>query len=256
MKNLTLFVLFTLITVSQSTYSQLKSVIYNDDSQKLFGFYGKAKTKTHDNAGVLILPAWMGIDDHSIESAVALNKLGYNTFVADIYGAGNKPNSPQEAAKIASFYKQNIENYHKRIQLALAELIKNGANPNKIVVIGYCFGGTGAIEAARSQMPIKGIVSFHGGLSRNTSRTIVPITAKVLVLHGADDPFVSEQEIKDFKSEMRTAKADWQMNYYSNAVHGFTHKDAGSDNSKGLAYNKEAADRAWKAMLQFFNEIL
>lgn len=238
------------------TYSQIKSVIYSDDDQKLAGFYGSAKGNSNDNAGVLILPAWMGTDDHSMESAVALNELGYNTFVADIYGAGNKPNSPQEAGKISGSFKKNIAKYHRRIQLALDQLIENGANPNKIVVIGYCFGGTGAIEAARANMKIKGVVSFHGGLGRDSSRTIKPITAKVLVLHGADDPYESEKEIKDFQSEMRTAKADWQMNYYSKAVHAFTHKDAGNDNSKGVAYNKIAAERSWSAMLSFFKEIL
>jgi dienelactone hydrolase len=254
MKNKIIALLIVLIAIPQLSFSQLKSVIYNDDFQKLAGFYGKGKSK--NNAGVLILPAWMGIDDHSIESSIALNKLGYHTFIADIYGAGNKPIGPQEAGKIAGSYKKNIQNYQRRIQLALDQLIKNGANPEKIIVIGYCFGGTGAIEAARAQMKVKGIVSFHGGLGRDINRTIEPIAAKVLVLHGADDPYETEQEIKDFQNEMRTAKADWQMNYYSNAVHAFTHKDAGSDNSKGVAYNKEAAERSWNAMLSFLKEIL
>ena len=119
MKNKIILILFTLMTMPQLSFSQLKSVIYNDDSQKLAGFFGKAKGKTNNNAGVLILPAWMGIDDHSIESAIALNALGYHTFVADIYGAGNKPNSPQEAGKIAGSYKKNIQNYHKSTDLIL-----------------------------------------------------------------------------------------------------------------------------------------
>lgn len=256
MKNKISAILLVLVALPQFAFSQLKTVDYQDGTQKLSGFFGKAKGKSLDNAAVLILPAWMGIDDHSKESATELNALGYHAFVADIYGVGNKPNGPQEAGKIAGSYKKDIQSYHKRIQLALDQLIKNGANPEKIVVIGYCFGGTGAIEAARSHMKVKGIVSFHGGLGRDANREIAPITAKVLVLHGADDPYESEQEIKDFQSEMRTAKADWQMNYYSNAVHAFTHKDAGSDNSKGVAYNKEAAERSWKAMLSFFKEIL
>lgn len=256
MKNKIIILLFAVITMPQLSFAQLQSIIYNDDSQKLAGFFGKAKGKTNSNAGVLILPAWMGTDDHSIESSTALNELGYHTFVADIYGVGNKPNSPQEAGRIAGSYKKDITNYHRRIQLALNQLIENGANPEKIVVIGYCFGGTGAIEAARTNMKVKGVVSFHGGLARDASRTIKPIMAKVLVLHGADDPYESEQEIKDFQNEMRTAKADWQMNYYANAVHAFTHKDAGSNNSKGVAYNKVAAERSWKAMLSFFKEIL
>ncbi|MCG9791668.1 dienelactone hydrolase family protein [Flavobacterium algicola] len=256
MKNKISILVLALLTVPYISFAQLKSVAYKDDSQKLSGFFAEAKRKNLDNAGVLILPAWMGIDDHSKESAVALKELGYHAFVADIYGVGNKPTNAQEAGKLSGSYKKDIANYHRRIQLALDQLVKNGANPDKIVVIGYCFGGTGAIEAARVNMKVKGVVSFHGGLARDAARNIDPITPKVLVLHGADDPYAPEKDIKDFQNEMRTAKADWQMNYYSNAVHGFTHKDAGSDNSSGMAYNKEAAERSWEAMLSFFKEVL
>jgi dienelactone hydrolase len=251
-----IYFITAMMAVSVIGNAQLKIVNYSDGTQKLEGFFGKAKGKSLDNAGVLILSAWMGIDDHSKESATELNKLGYHSFVADIYGVGNKPANTQEAGKMAGSFKANIANYHKRIQLALDQLVKNGANPDKIIVIGYCFGGTGAIEAARANMKVRGVVSFHGGLGRDAKRDIDLITPKVLVLHGADDPYESEQEIKDFQSEMRTAKADWQMNYYSKAVHAFTHKDAGSDNSKGAAYNKEADQKSWIAMQLFMKEIL
>jgi dienelactone hydrolase len=123
-------------------------------------------------------------------------------------------------------------------------------------VIGYCFGGTGALEAARCGLHVKGVVSFHGGLSRDTTRAIQPVSAKVLVLHGADDPSVSAKDILAFQNEMRTAKADWQMIYYANAVHAFTDPAAGNDNSKGAAYNELAAKRSWMAMLQFLEETL
>jgi len=236
--------------------AQLKAVDYLDGQQKLSGFVSKPAKAIANNAGVLILPAWMGIDDHAKESAEDLSKLGYYTFVADIYGVGNKPTNYSEAGQKAGYYKKNIKEYQKRIQLALEQLIKQGANPDEIVVMGYCFGGTGAIEAARSNMKIKGIVSFHGGLARDETRTIEPINARVLVLHGADDPYESEAEIKLFQNEMRTAKADWEMVYYANSVHSFTDKNAGTDNSKGAAYNEKADKRSWKALLQFLKEVL
>lgn len=248
--------LVVLFSFSNFTMAQLKPVSYADGNQKLSGFTGKPVKAVKDNPGVLILPAWMGIDDHSKESADDLAKLGYNTFVADIYGVGNKPTNSSEAGQKAGYFKKNIQEYQTRIQLALEQLVKQGANPDKIVVIGYCFGGTGAIEAARANMKVKGIVSFHGGLGRDESRTLNPINCKVLVLHGADDPFVPEAEIKSFQSEMRKSNADWQMVYYSNAVHAFTEKKAGNDNSKGAAYNENAAKRSWKAMLQFLDEVL
>ena len=235
--------------------AQLKTIAYADENQKLEGFLVKPVKKNDKKAAVLLLPAWMGIDNNAKINATALAKLGYTTFVADIYGIDKRPSNTSEAGKLAGFYKTNHATYQKRIQLALDQLIKSGVNPNKIAVIGYCFGGTGAVEAARANLKVKGIVSFHGGLGRDIARNIAPINPKVLILHGADDFYVPETEIKAFQDEMRTAKADWQMVYYANAVHGFTHVDAGNDNKKGLAYNEKAATRSWKAMLTFFDEI-
>jgi dienelactone hydrolase len=251
-----IMLLFAIITTSSSVSAQLKSVDYSDGNQKLSGFISKPSKEIKSKPGILILPAWMGIDDHSKETATELSALGYYAFVADIYGVGNKPTNTAEAGKQAGFYKKNILDYQRRIQLALDQLVKNGANADEIVVVGYCFGGTGAIEAARCTMKVKGIVSFHGGLGRDETRKIEPINAKVLILHGADDTYVPETEIKAFQNEMRTAKADWQMNYYANAVHAFTEKSAGNDNSKGAAYNEKAAKRSWKAMLGFLDEVL
>ena len=252
MKNLYILTL----VISMVTFSQgQKMVNYSDGSQKLEGIIVNPEKKVANGNAVLLLPAWMGIDNNAKENAAELAKLGYLTFVADIYGIDKRPTNPGEAGKIAGYYKTNIKEYQKRIQLALNELIKQGANPEKIAVIGYCFGGTGAIEAARTNMNVRGVVSFHGGLGRDAARTIEPIKTKVLVLHGADDFYVPEAEIKSFQDEMRTAKADWQMIYYANSVHAFTHKDAGNDNSKGAAYNEKAAMRSWQAMKDFFDEI-
>jgi dienelactone hydrolase len=139
--------------------------------------------------------------------------------------------------------------------LAIDQLVKAGADKNQIAVIGYCFGGTGAIEAARGNLNVKGVVSFHGGLGKEANSPTNEIKAKVLVLHGADDPYVPTKEVEAFQNEMRTSKADWQMIYYANSVHAFTHKDAGSDNSKGAAYNELADKRSWEAMKTFFSEI-
>ena len=252
MKNLILILSFMIIC---NANAQLKTISYNDGSQKLEGFLAIPKKQNKKQGAVLLLPAWLGIDNNATENATELAKMGYQTFVADIYGIDKRPASPKEAGPIAGSFKKDIKLYQKRIQLALDQLIESGVNPNKIAVIGYCFGGTGAIEAARSNMKVSGIVSFHGGLGSDATRTIDPINPKVLVLHGADDFYVPETEIKAFQEEMKTSKADWQMVYYANAVHAFTHKDAGSDNSKGAAYNEKAAKRSWKAMQTFFDEI-
>ncbi len=250
------YLFFAIALLPMISNAQLKEIAYTDADKKLDGFVAKPKKALKDNPGVVILPAWMGIDDHSKQSAIDLADLGYYAFVADIYGEGSKPTNSKEASQQAGFYKKNVADYQRRIQLALDELIKQGANLNSIVVMGYCFGGTGAIEAARSNMNIKGIVSFHGGLGKDEKRVTETINAKVLVLHGADDPFVPKAEIDAFQNEMRAAKADWEMVYYANAVHSFTNKTSGNDNSKGAAYNEKAAKRSWQALLTFIKETL
>ena len=197
----------------------------------------------------------MGIDAHAKESAENLAALGYHAFVADIYGVGNTPSNTTEAGKLAGYFKNSYKDYQKRIQLAIDQLVKQGANPDEIAVIGYCFGGTGALEAARGNLKVKGVVSFHGGLGKDPMRQTEAITPKVLVLHGADDPYVPQKEVLAFQDEMKIGKAVWQMNIYSNAVHAFTHKDLDTDNSKGAAYNELADKRSWQAMQDFFTEI-
>ncbi len=242
-----------LLLFSTSVYAQ-SDIAYKEGDTALKGYLVKAKAGK-SAPGIVIVPAWMGITEHEKGSADKLAALGYNAFVADIYGEGNKPANKQEAGKLAGYYKSHIEDYQRRVKLSIDALVKQGADPARIVVMGYCFGGTGAIEAARAGFPVKGVVSFHGGLSKDTLRKDSDIVAKVLVLHGADDPYVKTAEILRFQDEMRNSKADWQMIYYANAVHAFTEVTAGSDNAKGAAYNEEADKRSWQHLLLFLDEL-
>jgi dienelactone hydrolase len=246
---------FILILASVAVNAQLKPVSYTEGSQKLNGFSAVPKKALKQKPGVLVLPAWMGINDHAKEVAEKLSALGYHAFVADSYGEGHYPANTQQAGEQAGYYKSNPEAYQKRIQAALDALIKSGADKDNIVIIGYCFGGTGALEAARAGMNVKGVVSFHGGLGKDASRSNGEIKTKVLVLHGADDPYVPQKDIEAFQKEMKEGHADWQMVYYANAVHAFTEKSAGNDNSKGAAYNESADKRSWQHFMDFLGEL-
>jgi dienelactone hydrolase len=249
---------FTLIALAMvyNTQAQLKAVVYTEDNQKLNGFAAIPKKANSGKPGILILPAWKGIDKHAKDSADKLSNAGYYAFIADIYGEGKYPSDAKEAGESAGYYKKNYIRYQARIKAALDELIKSGASPDKIVVMGYCFGGTGALEAARGHLPVKGVASFHGGLGKDPSRAVENIPVKILVCHGADDPYESQEEITAFQKEMRDTKADWQMIYYANAVHSFTDPDAGNDNSKGAAYNEKATKRSWEHFMIFLKEVL
>ena len=134
---------------------------------------------------------------------------------------------------------------------------KGKLEADRIAAIGYCFGGTGVLEIARAGVPVAGVVSFHGGLgaAEGMGAKEGEVKAKVLVLHGADDPFVPAEEVAGFEKEMDAAKATWDLVEYPGAVHAFTQRMAGDDPSKGAAYN-EAADKAsWEAMRKFFGEL-
>jgi dienelactone hydrolase len=255
MKNHTML-LFATILFSSTISAQLKPVKYADGNQTLNGLFIKSVKKSPNNPGILLLPAWLGIDNASKGIAENLSKLGYHVFIADIYGEGNYPKNTTEASKIAGHYKTNFTEYQNRINLALQQLIKSGADADNIVAIGYCFGGSGVLEAVRGQLNLKGIVSFHGGLGKEGTRPVAPISSKILICHGADDPYVSQEEITALQQEFRDSKADWQMIYYANAVHSFTNPEAGNDNSKGAAYNPVAAKRAFEHLQLFLKEVL
>ena len=241
--------------IAFSSYGQGKAFSYKDGQDPLRGYLSKAKSTKKSIPGVVVIPAWMGVNEHTNHSADQLASLGYHALVADIYGEGKNPKSPAEARDLSSYYKNNPVVYQRRIKTAIDELVKQGADPANIAVIGYCFGGTGALEAARGALPVKGVVSIHGGLGKDTTRANVAITPKVLVLHGADDPYVPQVQVNAFQQEMRAGKADWQMIYYANAVHAFTEPAAGNDNSKGAAYNELAAKRSWEHLQLFLADL-
>ena len=197
--------------------------------------------------GVLILPAWKGIDQEAKQAALDLEKEGYIAFIADIYGEGNVPTDNAAAAKIASQYKQDYQAYQKRIGLALEQLKKAGAD--KIAVIGYCFGGTGALEAARAQFPVNGVISIHGGLGKYASRPNGSLPTKILIEHPAEDQSVPQEMVNNLIKEMNEGKADWQIYTYAYSKHTFT-------NPESKDYNPTMAKRAWQHTLMFLDEVL
>jgi dienelactone hydrolase len=206
---------------------------------------------TGPRPGVLVVHQWTGISDHEREAARKLASLGYNVLVADIYGKGIRP-QPPAAGKEAGKYKGNRPLLRARVNAALDVLSRDArTDASKLAATGYCFGGTAVIELARSGATVKGVVSFHGGLDSPTPADGKHIKAQVLALHGADDPFVPAKDVAAFEAEMKTAGVDYKLVKYPGAVHSFTHKAAGNDNSKGAAYNADADRDSWFQMEQF-----
>jgi dienelactone hydrolase len=231
-------------------------LVYQDGSTRLAAYVARPASVQGKVPGIVIIHQWMGPTDHERRTADKLAGLGYVALAADIFGEGAAPANTKAAAALAGTYKGDRQLYQRRIRAALAALkAQAGVDPDRVAVVGFCFGGTGALEAARAGMPVKGVVSFHGGLDSPADRPVGPIAAKVLVCHGADDPFVPAKDVAAFQDEMRKAKADYTFIAYGGAVHAFTQKEAGDDPSKGAAYQEAAARRSWEHMKNFFGEL-
>lgn len=206
--------------------------------------------------GVMVVHQWKGPTDYEHMRARMLAELGYAAFVSDVYGKAVRPKDPTEAGKASGALKGDRGELRKRLQDNLARLV---AQPEvdgaRVAAIGYCFGGTAVLELARSGARVRGVVSFHGGLDSPTPEDGKKISAKVLVLHGAADPYVKKADIEAFIAELDQAKVDWQKVDYAGAVHSFTQKAAGDDPSKGSAYDERADRRSWEAMKDFLAEV-
>jgi len=235
---------------------ETQSVEYKHGDVVLQGYLAYPADITGKRPGVLVVHEWWGHNEYARNRAEQLAELGYVAFALDMYGKGITTDDPQKAGELAGQFYQDRQLMRDRASAGLEILKKQKyTDNNKLAVIGFCFGGTTALELARGGAEIQGCVSFHGGLNTPNTEDGKNIKASILVLHGADDPYVKTEEVLAFQDEMRQAGVDWQMNYFSGAVHAFTNPAAGSDNSTGAAYNAKAAKRSWKAMREFFNEI-
>ena len=231
-------------------------VDYKHGEADLRGYLAYDDSIMEPRPGVLVFHDWMGEGEFDRDVSRKLAKMGYVAFSADIYGMGIRPKNSKEAGELAAIYRNNRSLMRNRADTALQMLLSHKmVDRSRVAAMGYCFGGGVALELARSGAPLAGVVSFHGNLDTPDPADAKNIKASVLVLHGADDPFVPYEQVTAFQKEMRQAGVDWQFVYYGKAVHAFTNPAAGNDNSQGAAYNEKADRRSWQAMKIFFEEI-
>ena len=220
------------------------------------GFLALPKNVKGKVPGILIVHDWMGPSAFTEGRAKAIADLGYVGLAVDIYGKGNSPKDMKGAAALAGKYKSDRKLLREKIIAGFEELKKVSAvNPSQIIVMGYCFGGTTALELGRSGADVAGVVTFHGGLSNPNPGDAKNIKAKVLVTHGAIDPYVPAEEVAAFQKEMNEAGLDYQFISYSGAVHAFAVPGAGSDIKSGAAYNAVADRRSWEEFKRFVTEV-
>lgn len=235
-----------------------ENISYSGDNTNMKGFVAFDSSTDAKRPAVLIIPEWWGLNEYPKMRARELAKLGYIAMAMDMYGEGLVTDSPSTAGKLATPFYSNPQKALTRIEAALAAL-KNfpQADTGKIAAIGYCFGGGMVLNAARLGEPLKGVVSFHGSLVGTPANKDL-LKAKVLVCHGADDPFVPKEEVAKFKKQMDSIKADYTFNAYPGAVHAFTNPNATEAGKKWnipIAYNAAADSASWKDMQSFFERI-
>lgn len=253
-----LWLCMVLLSASSIVYAQVpvvrQTIEYKQGDTTLEGYLVYPDDQlTVTKPGILVVHEWMGLNDYAKSRADQLAQLGYVAFAVDIYGKGVRPTTPEAAGAEAGKYKSDRALFRARLLAGLEELKKHNVDESRIAAIGYCFGGTGVLELARSGADIKGVVSFHGGLSAGDVPE-EPIKAKILVLHGADDPFVPKAEVEGFEDEMVTTKADYKFIAYPGAVHAFTNPNNKGE-ILGALYNADADAKSWQEMLTFFKEI-
>jgi dienelactone hydrolase len=232
-----------------------KTIEYKQGDTTLEGYLAYDDSFSGQRPGVLIVHQWMGLTDYEENRAAMLANLGYVAFCADIYGKGIRPQSIKEAGAEATKYKTDRALLRLRVNAGLDELKKSDlVDTKRVAAIGYCFGGTTVIELARSGAELNGIVSFHGGLDSPAPADGKNVKCKVLVCHGADDPFEKPEDLAAFEKEMRDADVDWRLIKYGGAVHSFTQPMA-DGSLPGAKYNARADKRSWADMKSFFVEI-
>jgi dienelactone hydrolase len=207
---------------------------------------------------ILIVPEWWGLNEYPKSRAKQLAEMGYFAVAVDLYGNGSVAANPDEAKRMAGGFYANPQLAASRLQAALAKAKTYAqADSTKTAAIGYCFGGSVVLNAAKLGAPFAGVVSFHGALagvtpSKNT------IKSEILVCHGAADKFISPQEVTTFKKQLDSVGAKYTFKEYPNATHAFTNPAATETGKKfnmPISYNPEADKNSWNDMKTFFERI-
>lgn len=228
---------------------------YFDEQTELKGYIVYDDQIELARPGVLVAHDWSGRNQFAIDAANKLAQLGYVGFAIDMYGDAKCGESVEENSTLMTPFTDDRSRLQQRVTAALNHLRENPyVDTNKIAIIGFCFGGMCALDLARTGADIRGVVSFHGLFTPPPNIPEPKIKAKILALHGHDDPMVTPDAVTGLTEELTRAGADWQCHIYGNTQHAFTNPQANFVDM-GAVYQPTAAKRAWLAMENFLNEI-
>ncbi|MBT3647801.1 MAG: dienelactone hydrolase family protein [Flavobacteriales bacterium] len=235
-----------------------EEIMYEGDSITMKGYLAYDKNATDKRPGIIVVHEWWGHNDHSRNSALKLAEAGYVAFALDMYGDGRQADHPEDAGSFAGAVMQNFDGAKERFNAAVETLKKSEHCDNaNIGAIGYCFGGGVVLNMARQGAELNAVATFHGSIGPIEAATPGSVNARILVMNGADDPFVSAEAIESFKDEMDSAGVTYEFVNYPGAVHAFTNPGATEKGEKfdlPLAYNKEVDEESWTKLLEFLSQ--
>ncbi|WFB37046.1 dienelactone hydrolase family protein [Kiritimatiellota bacterium B12222] len=241
---------FTLSLISFFPYFLIHAdshvVDYDVNGQTYEGYYS---AETPNAPLVLLLHDWDGLTGYEVIRSDMLAAQGYAVFAADLFGKGIRPTENKDKRQHTGELYQDREKLRSLLQGALDAAKAQGADTEHVVVIGYCFGGAAALEVARAGMPVKGVVTFHGGLGTPEGQNYEQTEAKLLIFHGSADSHISLDDFTQLGKELEAAKVSHEMITYGGAPHSFTLLDTD-------AYTKEADNHSWTRLLTFLTETL
>ena len=249
-------IVFAWSTASLFGEVHTETVVYQHGDTELQGYLGYDGAHDKPRPGVLVIHEWWGLNEYPKQRVKQLAKLGYVAFALDMYGGGKQTADPAEAKKCSGAFTGEISTLRARAQAGLDVLAKQKlVDPDRMAAIGYCFGGSTALQLAYSGADLKAVVSFHGGPAFPDIEDVPNIKAKLMLCHGGADPLIPAQRFKAFKEMLSQTNLDWQVIVYGGAIHSFTNPLSDKFGVDGVGYNRLADQRSWRHMLGLFKEV-
>jgi dienelactone hydrolase len=235
-----------------------EEVTYTDNGTTLKGYLAYDASADGPRPGVLVIHEWWGHNEHTREQARRLAALGYTALAVDMYGEGRSADHPDDARTFATAIRQNRALMDKRFEAAKKFLREHErVDADRLAAIGYCFGGSVVLDMARAGADLDAVASIHGALATQTPAQSGEVKARVLVLHGNDDPMVPQEQVENFKSEMEAAGVDYRFVGYDGATHAFTNPAADRAAERfgmPVGYNAEADKASFTELERFLAE--
>jgi dienelactone hydrolase len=236
---------------------QTKTVEYEAGGVKLRGVLAYDDATKDKRPGVLVFPEWWGLNDYAKNRAKQLAEMGYVAFAADLYGDGKVVTTAEDAMKQATALRSDVKAWRGRAEAALKVLTgQPNVDASKVAAIGYCLGGSTALQLAYGGADLKAVSTFHAALPTPKPEEAKAIKARLLINHGAADKFIPEKAVTDFRSALEAAGVKYEFVSFPGVVHSFTVPDADKANNPGMKYDKTADETSWKKMRELFQVTL